>query len=159
MFARTTGQVEQRCRTLVQPGSREARPRSCPGLRLLAGPWTQPGLVDSGAPVVGRRRRWLAPLARQTLELYPRPPMDRPRELATLIASLPAAGKAVGDRPVVHPVAGTRMLTNRWGLPQLDDLADLAAFPGSRQFGAAVVRRPAALGLGERVRCDSSTTG
>lgn len=93
---------------------------------FLLGQWTQAGLVDSGASVLGRRRRWLSPLVRQTLELYPRPPLDRPRELATVIATLPAAEKAVGDRPVVHPVAGTRMLTNRWGLPALDDLADLA---------------------------------
>ena len=82
--------------------------------------------MDSGALVLGRRRRWLAPLARQTLDLYPRPPLDRPRELATIIATLPAAEKAVGDRPVAHPVAATRMLSNRWGLPTLDDLADLA---------------------------------
>lgn len=95
---------------------------------FLAGQWSQPGLMDSGALVVGRRRRWLRPLARQTLQLYPRPPHDRPRELALVIASLPAAEKASGDGPLVHPISGTRMLTNRWGLPQLDDLGDLARF-------------------------------
>lgn len=93
---------------------------------FLAGPWTRSGLVDSGASVLGRRRHWLAPLARQTLDLYRRPPLDRPRELATVIASLPAAARAAGDRPVSHPPASTRMLTNRWGLPALDDLAALA---------------------------------
>lgn len=93
---------------------------------FLAGPWTRSGLVDSGASVLGRRRQWLAPLARQTLDLYRRPPLDRPRELATVIASLPAAARAAGDRPVSHPPASTRMLTNRWGLPALDDLAALA---------------------------------
>lgn len=95
---------------------------------FLAGPWTQPGLVDSGALVVGRRRRWLAPLARQTLELYSRPPFDRPRELAAVVASLPAAEKAAGDRPVARTVVATRMLENRWALPPLDDLSDLAHF-------------------------------
>ena len=95
---------------------------------FLAGQWTQAGLVDSGALVLSRRRRWLLPLVRQTLELYPRPPFDRPRELATIIATLPAAEKAADDRPVAHPVVATRMLTNRWALPALDDLAGLAHF-------------------------------
>jgi len=95
---------------------------------FLAGEWTQVGLVESGSLVLGRRRRWLTPLARQTLDLYPRPPHDRPRELATLIATLPAAEKAGGVRPLAHPVAGTRMLTNPWRLPPLDDLADVARF-------------------------------
>ena len=95
---------------------------------FLAGTWTRAGLVESGVSVLGRRRRWLSPLARQTLELYPRAPCDRPRELATVIARLPAAEKAVHDEPFTHPVASTRMLTNRWALPALDDLHDLARF-------------------------------
>ncbi|MCW2814891.1 MAG: retron-type RNA-directed polymerase [Nocardioides sp.] len=93
---------------------------------FLAGEWTEAGLLESGRLVLGRRRRWLTPLARQTLDLYPRPPHDRPRELATAVAALPAAGKALRDRPVVQPVSGTRMLTNPWGLPPLDDVGDLA---------------------------------
>ena len=93
---------------------------------FLAGTWTQAGLVDSGALVIGRRARWLAPLARQTLELYPLPPHDRARELAELIASRPAAGRARAASPVVHPVAPSRMVANPWRLPVLDDLADVA---------------------------------
>ena len=93
---------------------------------FLAGDWTRAGLVESGASVLGRRPRWLAPLARQTLELYPRAPHDRPRELATLIASRPAADKARGARPVVQPVVGTRMLANPWRLPVLHDLSGVA---------------------------------
>lgn len=95
---------------------------------FLAGEWTRQGLVDSGAVVVGRRARWLAPLARQVLELYPRAPADRPRELATNLAACPAAGKALGAAPQVHPVTATRMLANRWRLPVLHDLDDLATF-------------------------------
>ena len=95
---------------------------------FLRGEWTQEGLVASGAVVLGRRPQWLTSLARQTLVLYPRPPADRPRELATNLASRPAAAKALRARPQVLPVAEPRMLTNRWRLPEIDDLADLASF-------------------------------
>lgn len=95
---------------------------------FLAGEWTRNGLVASGAVVLGRRTAWLRTLATQALELYPRPPHDRPRELAVILRSLPAAEKAVAVGPVTQPVAPTRMVTNRWALPQLDDLASVAAF-------------------------------
>lgn len=95
---------------------------------FLAGDWTRDGLAASGATVLGRHPRWLTRLAKQTLDLYPRPPHDRPRELAGAIAAAPAADKARGSRPVVQPVSGTRMLVNRWGLPTFDDLADLGRF-------------------------------
>ncbi|MCW2738513.1 reverse transcriptase family protein [Nocardioides sp.] len=95
---------------------------------FLAGDWTRQGLEASGTVVLGRRPPWLAPLVRQVLELYPRPPGDRPRELATIVASRPAAAKALGSRPLVRPVAETRMLSNRWRLPGLHGLGDLASF-------------------------------
>lgn len=94
---------------------------------FLAGEWSTEGLVASGAAVLGRRPRWLTSLARQVVALHPRPPLDRPRELATLVASRPAAARAGRARPVARPVSPTRMLTNRWRLPVLHDLADLAA--------------------------------
>lgn len=97
---------------------------------FLAGDWTRAGLVDSGAAVLGRRPRWLGALARETLELYPRPPHDRPRELAVNLASRPAAARASRARPVAQPVSATRMLGNRWRLPVLDGLDDLAGLLG-----------------------------
>ena len=97
---------------------------------FLAGEWSRSGLIESGSVVLGRRPRWLSPLARQALELYPRPPHDRPRELATNIATRPAAAKAAGARPLVQPVSLTRMLTNRWRLPVLDGLGDVAELLG-----------------------------
>lgn len=97
---------------------------------FLGGEWTEPGLVASGAGLLGRRPAWLRPLARQTLALYPRPPLDRPRELATNVASRPAAARAGAAAPLVQPVAQTRMVANRWRLPELDTLADLAGFLG-----------------------------
>ena len=95
---------------------------------FLGGEWSQQGLVESGTVVLGRRPRWLGPLARQVLELYPRPPLDRPRELAANLASRPAAATALATSPVVHPVAPTQMLGNRWRLPVLDDVGALADF-------------------------------
>lgn len=95
---------------------------------FLAGTWSEEGLVESAALVLGRRRPWLTRLARQTLRLYPRPPLDRPRELAAVIASRRAPRRARSAGPVTHPVVGTRMVGNRWALPPLDDLADLARF-------------------------------
>ncbi len=95
---------------------------------FLAGDWTRQGLVESGASVLGRRPRWLSPLARQTVELYPRPPGDRPRELAINLASRPAAVRAVHVGPLVRPLVATQMLTNRWRLPVLEGLGDVAAF-------------------------------
>ncbi len=93
---------------------------------FLAGQWSQPGLVDSGALVLRRRARWMPALCRQVLALYPRPPADRPRELAAVVAGRPAAERTGRARPLSRPVAPTRMVTNPWHLPVLDDLSDLA---------------------------------
>ena len=95
---------------------------------FIAGEWSRPGLEASGAVVLGRRPQWLSPLVRQVLALYPRAPLDRPRELATNIASRPAAARATRARAVVLPLAETHMVTNRWRLPALDNVSDLAAF-------------------------------
>lgn len=100
--------------------------RALAGGFLGAEEWTRPGLVDAGAVVVGRRARWLGPLARQVLELYPRPPLDRPRELAEVVRACPSAERAGSAGPVVQPVAPTRMVGNRWRLVELHDLADVA---------------------------------
>lgn len=95
---------------------------------FLAGDWTKDALLAAAQDVVGARPKWLPPLVRQTLELYPRPPHDRHRELAANIATRPAAAKASRVRPTYQPLAPTRMLTNRWQLPRLDDLGALADF-------------------------------
>ena len=97
---------------------------------FLAGEWTTRGLVDSGASVVGRRRRWMPTLARQVLELYPRAPLDRPRELAEVISTRPAAEKAGRTGPVAHPLTGTRMVRNPWRLVELHDLGDVRSLLG-----------------------------
>ncbi|MCF6376107.1 reverse transcriptase family protein [Nocardioides KLBMP 9356] len=115
---------------------------------FLAGEWTRAGMVESGAVVVGRRARWLGPLARQVLELYPRAPLDRPRELATNLARCPAATRALASGPMVHPVAVTRMMTNRWRLPVLHDLDDLATLLDLDQAALAWFADPRHLARG-----------
>lgn len=98
---------------------------------FLAGEeWSEPALLEAGRLVIGARPAWLRPLVRQMLALVPRPPHDRPRELAAVIASRPAAERARRTAPRQRPVSGTRMLTNRWRLPALDDLDDLAGLLG-----------------------------
>ncbi|HET7385030.1 MAG TPA: reverse transcriptase family protein [Nocardioidaceae bacterium] len=95
---------------------------------FLGGEWSKRGLVDSGALVLGRRRRWLSSLSGQVLVYYPRPPLDRPRELSEVIALCPAAQKAGTARPVLHPVTPTRMVTNPWQLVELHGVDDVRAF-------------------------------
>lgn len=95
---------------------------------FLAGEWSPDGLLASGARVVGRRSQWLEALAAQTCAAYPRAPLDRPRELAAVVAVLPAAARARRARARSQPVVGTAMAGNRWHLPELDDVADLADF-------------------------------
>lgn len=95
---------------------------------FLHGEWTRRGLVDSGTYVLGRRRNWLWRLSGEVLGFYPRPPLDRPRELATIIIRSAAAERVGADRPVRHPVTPTRMVANPWGLIELHTVEDLRAF-------------------------------
>lgn len=97
---------------------------------FLGGDWSYEGLLDSGTTVLGHEPGWLSPLVRQTLLLCPRPPHDRPREFAEVIATRPSAEEAGGAAAVTQPIVGTSMVTNRWRLPVLDDLGHLAAHLG-----------------------------
>ncbi|TWP38316.1 reverse transcriptase family protein [Leekyejoonella antrihumi] len=100
---------------------------------FLAAEWTRPGLVDGGAVVLGRRVRWMPALTRQVLALYPRPPLDRPRELAAIISTRPAAAQAGRARPMAHPLAPVRMVSNPWRLVVLHDLAEVGSLLGLSQ--------------------------
>ena len=101
---------------------------------FLGGEWTRPGMVTSGAVVLGARRRWLGPLARAVLEVYHRPPVDRPRELAdVIVGSEPFLAAAEHAREHGRPFTvrqrvpvTTRMVRRRWPVPVLDDAAALA---------------------------------
>ncbi len=108
------------------------------GNAFLAGPWQAAGLRDRAAEVIGARRRWVRGLVALVLEAYPRPPVDRPRELAAFIAGRELLGEVLADAavrgrpvPVRHIVpAPTRMAHRRWPVPVLDGEADLAALLG-----------------------------
>ncbi len=104
--------------------------RALAGAFLSDAPWDEPGLTARGRLVLGRRPAWLAPLVRQVLEIYPRPPADRPRELTAVIATRSAAGRARSARPRSRPVASTRMVANPFHLPELHDLGDVCSLLG-----------------------------
>jgi RNA-directed DNA polymerase len=105
------------------------------GNAFLAGDWEPDGMLGRAAEALGARRRWLKPLIEQVLTAYPRPPADRPRELAGFIAGNETLIRALGtarkrDHPVrlkEIPPAPTRMADRRpWPVPVLDGESDLA---------------------------------
>ncbi|MBP2414786.1 hypothetical protein JOF48_003585 [Arthrobacter stackebrandtii] len=98
--------------------------------------WSKPALMESGAQVLGARRRWLGPLAAQVLRSHPRPPVDAPRELAALVlVSEPfveALAKSVQQRKPIHLAryvlaAGAARDSQVRGAPRIDTVGALAA--------------------------------
>ncbi len=76
-------------------------------------------MVERGTTVIRARRKWLSVVVREVLEAYPRPPHDRPRELAAFIEQtetlhrvkardrrIPPAPTQMADRvrPLVPPI-------------------------------------------------------
>ena len=98
---------------------------------LLAGDWTLDSMRTRGQDAFGTRARWVGVLVTEVLELYRDPPQDRPRELAAVIATLPAWQRASARRsrrPRVRswtPTA-TAMGRTRWPVADLPDLGALA---------------------------------
>lgn len=101
-------------------------------LALLAGGWEAGELHQRALTALGRTRspRWLPPLIAEVLDLYPRPPQDRPRELATNLQQLPAWARALKSSPRPHVrnwQPGTpAMAPTHWPVHPLPDLAALA---------------------------------
>lgn len=96
---------------------------------FLAGDWKRDALRARGREVFGRQPRWLTRLVTEVLELYHRPPLDRPRELAAVIDTLLAQRNVRAIPPVqrwftFEPEMG-RM---RWPVRPLCTVADVAAF-------------------------------
>lgn len=101
---------------------------------MAAAQWDEPSLIAAGRSTLGRRHRWLAPVARQVLASYRSAPIDRPSELAGFIRRLPAVTRAVerahrrGSPVRVRQIVTVpgRMGARRWPVPTVDDLPALA---------------------------------
>ena len=96
--------------------------------------WDRVSLVDAGAQVLGARRRWLSPLAREVLAAYPRRPADAPRELTAMIQGSDALSQAItaararGASIRIHTYVVTPAEARPAPpVPRLDTITDLAA--------------------------------
>ena len=105
----------------------------CLAHAFLAGTWNEAALVRRGRGALDTRPPWLLPVAREVLEAYHRPPLDRPRDLATFIE----VAMARLPRPAVLPAAPSvrRWFTPEpamgrmpWPVPELPSVHDLAGF-------------------------------
>jgi hypothetical protein len=98
--------------------SRAARARVAAGLAsaFLAGEWMDADLARRGRAALGRRHRWLAPLAAQVVAAYQRPPRDRSRELADWIEVNKTFRRAWDRAPEngSRSFAGGRPSSRRW---------------------------------------------
>jgi RNA-directed DNA polymerase len=98
---------------------------------MLAGPWESDPLRDRLGRVIAGRRSWLTALAREVLEAYPRPPSDRPRELAAFVLGSAALerGRRTAEglpRPVVRLSAPTVTVRRPFPTPVVDHVGALA---------------------------------
>ena len=102
---------------------------------LAADLWEASSLIDAGAHVMGARRRWLAPLVRDVMNAFVRPPVDSPRLLTALIlnsAAFSAAVRRADERRsplrIAHQVVTpSKSRDVSRVLPRIDGIADLAA--------------------------------
>jgi RNA-directed DNA polymerase len=86
-------------------------------------------LLERGGETFGRRPRWLGRIVSGVLDVYHRPPLDRPKELAQVIDALLAERRV----RVIPPVARwftfePEMGRMRWHVPPLRTLPELADF-------------------------------
>jgi RNA-directed DNA polymerase len=100
---------------------------------FLAGrAWNPRALADRARPVLWPRPSFLPAVAREVVAAYPRPPRDRPRELAAFVALVLEAHRdwifEARPRVVRRRVAGVAMGRRRWPVPVLDTVGDVAAW-------------------------------
>jgi len=107
---------------------------------LAAPEWTRPALVDATRLVLGEAPQWTDDVVDEVLT-YPRPPADRPRELARFIARLRAFRSHVPGAPGASPEAAPVRVVHRvvtptvtvrqpFHTPRLDSVADVADWLG-----------------------------
>lgn len=96
--------------------------------------WDRASLVSAGRKTLGRGYRWLHPLVREVLAVYPHSPVDRPAALAELILGGDALQRGLENARASHrpvrvvswQVQPTQMGRRRWPVPVIDDLVPLA---------------------------------
>jgi RNA-directed DNA polymerase len=106
--------------------------------RALAGAfltvtWDEAALQAAAQMALERRAPWTSAVIADVLRAYPRPPTDRPRELAKLIAAVLARLQAGEDDPSPPPVKRwlvpeATMAARRWPVPEIASVAALARF-------------------------------
>jgi len=103
---------------------------------FLAGPWDLDGLVERGGRVLGRKYRWLRPLARRVLAGFAEGPRPRAARLVVFLGDDHRFQKACGrhkltrhfvpwSTPVMSPAPGAPA---SWPVPAIATPAELATF-------------------------------
>jgi RNA-directed DNA polymerase len=103
---------------------------------FLSGPWELESLVERGGRVLGRRYRWLRPLARRVLEAFGESPRPRVARLAEFLAKDRRFQKSSDAEPLrlhfarwtgqgMAPAAGP---PTSWSVPAITSPAALADF-------------------------------
>jgi hypothetical protein len=119
--------LTNRAHTLLVRGLSEA---------FLAGSWDQDGLVDQGSRILGRRYRWLGPLARRVRAAFADQPRPRAARLAGFLRDDHGFQKACARHeltlhfaqwpaPVMRPRQGAPA---SWSVPPIATPAELARF-------------------------------
>jgi RNA-directed DNA polymerase len=95
---------------------------------FMRGTWEEEPMWRRGRAVYGHAPRWLRPVVRAVLAGYPRPPVDRPRELAAFIATVldRRDGIALRSPPVQMPSFSPRMGPMPWPVPRIETTGELA---------------------------------
>lgn len=100
---------------------------------LAADSWTRPALVSSAAAALGRRPRWLGPMADLVLQHHRAAPSDHPYALSRfllgetpLLEHTARARRGRALRIVTVPTVAGAMGRRRWPVPDVADLPVLA---------------------------------
>jgi RNA-directed DNA polymerase len=103
---------------------------------FLAGPWDLESLVDRGGRALGRRYRWIRPLARRILTAFPTGPRTRTLRLAQFLRADDRFRRAYATQPLeLHIVRwpGRKMAPapgapELWPVPSITSPTELATF-------------------------------
>jgi len=97
---------------------------------LLAGPWRRPEMVRRVAVALGmaRARTWVGTMVGEVQTAYPRPPVDRPRELSRFLRTTQGFARGQSTAPLPRVVRRQPVPTAlAWERYPVADLPDQAA--------------------------------